>query len=65
VIPDWWEGFKAQLRHGEAIYIIEVENPDHLQKGVARVEMDGKRLDTNSILLDHEPLKHIIRVRIG
>ncbi len=65
VIPDWWDGFKIHLRHGEAIYVIEVQNPDHIQQGVAWLELDGQRLEESFITLDPEPVKHILRVQMG
>jgi len=65
VIPDWWDGFKIQLRHGEALYVIEVQNPDHIQQGVAWLELDGQRLEDLFIPLDPEPVKHIVKVQMG
>jgi cyclic beta-1,2-glucan synthetase len=65
VIPDWWEGFKAQYRYGKSIYVIEVENPDHVQKGILWIELDGKRLESTVIPLDPEPIKHMVRVKMG
>ena len=65
VIPDWWDGFKIHLRHGEAIYVIEVQNPDHIQQGVAWLELDGQRLEERFIRLDPEPVKHTVLVRMG
>jgi cellobiose phosphorylase len=65
VIPGAWDGFNAHLRHGEALYEIEVMNPDHLQSGVAWIELDGKRLEEPVIVLDPEPVKHVVRVRMG
>ncbi|TFH36124.1 MAG: glycosyl transferase, partial [Anaerolineales bacterium] len=65
VIPDWWDGFKLTLRHAEAVYAIEVQNPDHLQQGVAWLELDGKRLEHRYLTLDPEPVKHIVHVRMG
>ena len=65
VIPDWWNGFKIHLRHGEAIYEIEIQNPNHIQKGVAWLELDGQRLDEGFIKLDPEPVKHIVRIQMG
>ncbi|HEX9714571.1 MAG TPA: glucoamylase family protein, partial [Desulfurivibrionaceae bacterium] len=44
VIPAMWPGFSLNYRHGEALYAIQVENPDNCQRGVAWVEMDGQRL---------------------
>ena len=65
VIPDWWDGFKITLRHAEAIYVIEVQNPDHIQQGVASLELDGQLLEERFIPLDPEPVKHIVRVLMG
>ena len=42
VIPGWWEGFHLRYRHGEAIYEIQVENPEGCERGVSWVEMDGQ-----------------------
>ena len=52
VIPGWWEGFHLLYRHGEAIYEIQVENPEGLERGVSWVEMDGQRLRDGLIPLD-------------
>jgi cellobiose phosphorylase len=65
VIPDWWDGFKVTLRQGEAVYEIEIQNPDHIQKGIAWVELNGRRLEENYIPLESEPVKHIVQVRMG
>ncbi len=65
VIPDWWDGFKVTLRHGDAIYIVEVQNPDQIQQGVAWLELDGKRLEDKFITLDLEPVKHNVQVMMG
>ena len=65
VIPDWWDGFKIQLRHEEAIYDIEVQNPDHIQQGVAWLELDGQRLEDRFLQLDPDPLKHTVLVMMG
>jgi cyclic beta-1,2-glucan synthetase len=65
VIPGAWDGFNAHLQHGEAIYEIEVMNPNHVQRGVAWIELDGRRLEEPVITLDPEPVKHVVRVRMG
>ena len=65
VIPDWWDDFKIHLRHDEAIYEIEVKNPEHIQQGVAWIELDGQRLKGNFIPLDPSPLKHTVLVMMG
>ncbi len=41
-IPDTWDGYKVTRKFRGATYHIEVRNPDHVQKGVASLEIDGK-----------------------
>ena len=65
VIPGWWEGFHLRYRHGEAIYEIQVENPEGLERGVSWVEMDGQRLRDGLIPLDRALIKHQIIVHMG
>ena len=65
VIPGWWDGFQMSYRHGEAIYEIQVENPEHCERGVSWVEMDGQRVNDGVIPLDRDLVKHRILVRMG
>jgi cyclic beta-1,2-glucan synthetase len=65
VIPDWWDGFKIRFRHGEAIYEVEVQNPDHVQRGIAWAELDGQTVEDGTITLDPEPVKHTLRIQLG
>ncbi|MGC8863245.1 MAG: GH36-type glycosyl hydrolase domain-containing protein [Armatimonadota bacterium] len=46
-IPESWDGFKITRRFRGASYEIEVRNPDHVQHGVATIEMDGKIIEGN------------------
>jgi cyclic beta-1,2-glucan synthetase len=65
VIPGWWHDFSLRYRHGEAIYEIQVENPEGREHGVAWVEMDGRRLAGGCIPLERGLVKHRILVRMG
>ena len=65
VIPGWWKGFQLRYRHGEAIYEIQVENPDGRERGVAWVEMDGLRLPDGVVRLERSLVKHRVLVRMG
>jgi cyclic beta-1,2-glucan synthetase len=65
VIPTWWEGFRLRYRQSEAVYEIQVENPERCEKGVAWVEKDGKRLPDGVIPLARDLVKHRILVQIG
>lgn len=65
VIPGWWDGFQISYRHGEALYEIQVENPDHCEQGVVWVELDGQRIKDGIIPLDRELIKHRVLIRMG
>jgi cyclic beta-1,2-glucan synthetase len=65
VIPAAWQGFSLRYRHGETLYVIQVENPDGYERGVAWVEMDGKRMSDGSIILERCLVKHQVVVRMG
>jgi cyclic beta-1,2-glucan synthetase len=65
VIPTSWPGFKLRYCHGEAIYDIEVNNPDGVGQGVAWVELDGRRLEDLVIPLESAAIKHKVLVRMG
>jgi cyclic beta-1,2-glucan synthetase len=65
VIPGWWEGFRLRYRHGEAVYEIQVENPEGCERGVSWVEMDGRHMRDGVIPLHRDLVKHRILVRMG
>ncbi|MBE0556194.1 MAG: glycosyltransferase 36 associated protein, partial [Proteobacteria bacterium] len=65
VIPGWWGGFHMRYRHGEAIYEIQVENPEKCERGVSWVEMDGQRVRDGMIPLERGLVKHRILVHMG
>ncbi len=65
VIPEWWDGFTVRYRHGQAVYWIEVRNPESVSSGVAWIEIDGRRLDDDWIHLEPGAVKHRVQVRMG
>jgi cyclic beta-1,2-glucan synthetase len=65
VIPASWPGFSISYRHGEAIYEIQVENPDRCQGGVAWMEMDGRRVTDGLIRMERRLIKHQVVVKLG
>ncbi|MCG3181695.1 MAG: hypothetical protein BIFFINMI_04094 [Phycisphaerae bacterium] len=69
VISSQWEGFSVRYRHGEAIYEIEVQNPDGVCRGVVEAEVDGRPLELTdglpAIALDRQLVKHRVRIRMG
>ena len=66
-IPKAWKGFEIEYRRGASRYTIVVENPDHVCRGVARVELDGSELEGSSpaIPLVIDGARHRIRVVLG
>ena len=44
--PAAWEGFEAERHWRGAFYRIRVENPDHVEKGVRLLEVDGQTAET-------------------
>lgn len=46
-IPSHWEGFKVTRRFRGATYEIEVRNPDHVQRGVVKIQVDGNPVHGN------------------
>ena len=62
-IPDSWDGFKAVRCWRGAEYDIEVENPDHVQKGVKKIFFDGK--ETDIIPACQEGSRHKVRILMG
>jgi cyclic beta-1,2-glucan synthetase len=65
VIPGWWDGYQMSYRHGEAVYEIQVENPEHCERGTSWVHMDGQRMTGGLIPLGRDSVKHRIVVRMG
>ncbi len=65
VIPGWWDGFQLSYRHGKALYEIRVENPEHCERGIAWMEIDGQRIKDGVIHLVRDLVKHRILVRMG
>lgn len=45
-IPKNWDGFSVQRRWRGKMLNISVENPEHINKGIAYIEVNGKRLDS-------------------
>ena len=65
VIPGHWDGFHLRYRHSEAVYEIQIENPDHCERGVAWIEVDGRRVRDTTIQLEHGLIKHRLLVHMG
>ncbi|MGL1958469.1 MAG: glycosyl transferase [Colwellia sp.] len=63
-IPKAWDGFKVSRVFRGAKYLIEVCNPQHVSKGVVRMELDGKLIEGNTLPLSTNG-EHKIVVTLG
>ena len=64
-IPAEWDGFSVRRRFRGATYDIQVHNPAHVCKGVARMTLDGKELEDNLIPVDVQKENHTVEVWLG
>ena len=65
--PRHWPGFDIRFRHGASSYAIAVENPSHVNRGVAAAELDGVALPLKPLIipLADDGKEHTVRVVLG
>ena len=66
-IPKEWDRFTAVRKFRGATYEITVENPHNVSKGVAFIEVDGKRLANGGIVIPvfNDGKTHTVRITLG
>ena len=64
-IPREWPGFEAVFAPPGARYRITVENPQGVNRGVLRLELDGKDLTGHDIPVARDGREHALRVVLG
>jgi cyclic beta-1,2-glucan synthetase len=64
-IPADWPGFEITYRHRSATYHIVVENPKHVEGGVAGVRVDGAETTGGVVSLADDGRSHEIRIVLG
>ncbi|HIJ62140.1 MAG TPA: glycosyl transferase [Rhodospirillaceae bacterium] len=66
-IPKAWPGFQMTLRHGSAVYDVQVDNPDGVCGGVALATIDGMPLVERPLrlALTDDGNTHRLQVRLG
>ena len=62
-IPGDWDGFSVQRQWRVATFNIQVENPNHVEKGVKEIYVDGVR--ASKILPGEAGKKYDIKVVMG
>ena len=64
-IPSQWDGFKIKRKFRGAIYDIEVENPDHVCRGVKEIIVDGEQLQDDLITPFVDNATHTVKIILG
>ena len=64
-IPAAWDGLKATRQYRNATYQITVTNPDHINKGIKSVTVDGKAIDDNILPVFEDGKVHTVEVVMG
>ena len=64
-IPSKWDGFKMTREYRGATYNIEVQNPDHISKGVKRILVNGSEIDSKIVPILEAGKEHSVQVIMG
>ncbi len=64
-IPRRWDGFTAVRQFRGATYRIEVQNPQHVAKGVSSVVFDGEEIEGNVLPLPRGGVEYSVLVVMG
>jgi cellobiose phosphorylase len=64
-IPSQWKKFSIRRPFRRAIYEIEVENPQGVQRGIKKIYVDGKRIEGNLIKPRKDGKIHKVCVTMG
>ncbi len=64
-IPAEWDGFEVEKVYRGDRYKINVSNPDHVEKGIARISLDGKEIEGNLIRAVGDGSVHYVEVVMG
>ncbi len=64
-IPRSWERFELEYRFGNTTYHIQVENPEHVCRGVRQLSIDNQPAPANILPLVDDGGHHEVCVRLG
>jgi len=64
-IPDEWDGFKLTFKVEDSTFEVQVKNPDHVQKGVSKIVLDGEVQDDLAIPIQEDSNHHQVEVIMG
>lgn len=64
-IPSKWDGFKMQREFRGANYNIEVQNPDHVSKGIKTIFVNGSEIESRVVPILEKGKEHSVKVIMG
>lgn len=64
-IPRDWAEYQVQYRFGSTLYLIQVRNPERMNRGVKRVVVDGREKQDGAVELVDDGEQHRVEVIIG
>jgi cyclic beta-1,2-glucan synthetase len=64
-IPQEWDGFTLRFKNNGTHYNIQIQNPEHVQKGVKSVTLDGEVREDLAIPLEEDGEEHQVEVNMG
>ncbi|MBK9121609.1 MAG: glycosyl transferase family 36 [Chloroflexi bacterium] len=64
-IPAAWDGFKVTRRFRGATYAIEVDNPQHVSRGITSVTVDGQPAATTLLPVFADGKTHAVKIVMG
>jgi cellobiose phosphorylase len=64
-IPPEWDGFSVERSFRGSVLQITVHNPQHVSRGVVKLEIDGAPVKDNVVVLDGPPRELQVQVWMG
>jgi cellobiose phosphorylase len=64
-IPSHWQGYKVTRKFRNALYKINVKNPEKVNKGVKSLTVDGKTIEGKLIPAFNDGQEHIVEIIMG
>ena len=64
-IPHGWDGYRVSRRFRGAVYEIEIQNPDHVCRGVKQMTLDGQPVAGQVLPVLGDGKTHQVTVVLG
>ncbi|MBI5957748.1 MAG: hypothetical protein HY866_03365 [Chloroflexi bacterium] len=64
-IPAEWPAFEVDYRYEQTVYHVRVENPDHQERGIKAVSLDGEQVISSRVPLVNDGGTHQVVVILG